>query len=100
MLDHTNEIIIPSINAIKNLLEPILARLDAIEDILKSHKKNGTPQKYYRNADLRTLFGLSPNTIIKYRETGVLPFTKLGEVYLYEVKAIDAILNNNKISLQ
>ncbi len=68
MLDNTTEIVIPSVRAIKNLLEPILFRLDSIEDSLKSHKNNGTPQKYHRNADLRTLFGLSPNTIIKYRE--------------------------------
>ena len=94
------ELKIPTVSSIKMLLEPILLRLDNIENRLKSNNKNSNPQKYYRNADLRTLFGLSPNTIIKYRETGILPFTKLGEVYLYEVKAIDTILNNNQISLK
>jgi hypothetical protein len=91
------EIKIPTVRSIKMLLEPILARLDNIEDRLKSNNKNSNPQKYYRNADLKKIFGLSPNTIIKYRETGVLPYTKLGELYLYEVKAIDAILNENTV---
>lgn len=93
------ELKIPTVNGIKMLLEPILLRLANIEALLKSKEKIASPKKYYRNGDLKKIFGLSPNTIIKYRETGVLPFTKLGEVYLYEIKEIDAILDANKISL-
>jgi len=99
MLDNKTEIVIPTVKAIKNLLEPVLVRLDNIEDRLKSNNIKSNSKKYYRNADLRALFGLSPNTIIKYRETGVLPFTKLGELYLYEVKAIDAILKENTVKI-
>jgi hypothetical protein len=91
------ELKIPTVNSIKMLLEPILLRLDNIENRLKSNKTKSKPQKYYRNSDLRTLFGLSPNTILKYRETGVLPYTKLGELYLYDVQVIDEILEENTV---
>lgn len=37
--------------------------------------------------------------MIKYRETGILPYTRLGDVYLYEVKVINDILNTNKNSI-
>ena len=93
------ELKIPTVHNIKMLLEPILLRLNCIENSLKNNKQNSNPQRYYRNADLRNIFGLSPNTIIKYRETGILPYTRLGDVYLYEVTAIQEILNQNKISL-
>lgn len=52
-------------------------------------------QKYYRNKDLKYHFGLSSNTIIKYREEGILPFTVLGEVYLYPVNEVDRRLKKN-----
>lgn len=99
MSNHSQEIVIPTIKAIENLLEPILLKLDSIKNCTSSAPLNSKANKYYRNSDLRNIFGISPNTIIKYRATGVLPYTRLGDVYLYEVKAIDDILNNNKISL-
>jgi hypothetical protein len=92
------EINIPTVRSIQILLEPIYERLSNIEASLKNQKEKSKPQKYYRNADLKNNFGISPNTIVKYRETGVLPYTRLGDVYLYEVAIIERILENNKIS--
>ncbi|RDI14419.1 helix-turn-helix domain-containing protein [Flavobacterium sp. AG291] len=92
----SDEFKIPSVSAIKKLLEPILIRLDNIDGNVQN-KATSTSPKYYRNEDLKRLFGLSNNTIIKYRETGILPFTKLGEIYLYEVVKIEKILKDNQI---
>jgi len=94
---NSTELKIPSVRTIQLLLEPIYERLASIESSLKSKPQKATPNKYYRNADLKAIFGLSSNTIIKYRDTGILPFTRLGDVYLYEVASIDTILTNNKI---
>jgi hypothetical protein len=98
MNQNTQEIMIPSVRAIQLLLEPIYERLANIESSLKSKPQKAIPMKYYRNADLKAIFGLSSNTIIKYRDTGILPYTRLGEVYLYDIASIDEILNTNKIS--
>ena len=87
---------IPSVQAIKHLLEPIHQRLDLIDAKLSTSDKPPS-KKYYRNNDIKELFGISSNTIIKYRETGILPYTHLGEVYLYEVKKIEEILKQNSI---
>jgi hypothetical protein len=96
----STEISIPSVRSIQLLLEPIYSRLEAIENRIKQsyQKSNQPPVKYYRNNDLKRLFGLSNNTIIKYRETGILPYTRLGDIYLYEVAAVEQILTNNKVS--
>lgn len=96
---HNEELRIPTMSGIKLLIEPIFDRLKNIELAINSKQiKESGSKKYYRNADLKHYFGISPNTIIKYRETGVLPYTRLGDVYLYEVAIIERILENNKIS--
>jgi hypothetical protein len=88
-------IVIPSLSSIKKLLEPLNYRLDLISQKLNQTEPKSEPKKYYRNEDLKAMFKFSNNTIIKYRENGTLPFTKMGDIYLYDVKAIDAILKKN-----
>lgn len=97
--NNSEEIRIPTIRAFKDLLDPINKKLDHLSSIVSNNRSDNSESKYYRNNDLKKIFGLSSNTIIKYRETGVLPFTKLGEVYLYEVKKIDEILKDNSVNL-
>lgn len=95
-----SEIKLPTTANIKMLLEPLYDKLNNLESLINSKmlKESSGDKKYYRNSDLRNHFGLSPNTIIKYREDGVIPFTKLGDIYLYEVVLISEILENNKIN--
>ena len=79
--------------------EPLFERLERIENGIKQKPNSSEKIKYFRNQDLKEIFGLSNNTIIKYRETGVLPYTKLGDIYLYEKTTIERILNDNKITI-
>ena len=94
-----DEIQIPSVRCIQLLLEPIVVKLQNLEIELQKLPKKAQPSNYYRNNDLKQLFGLSNNTIIKYRENGNLPFTRLGDVYLYEVDEINKILKLNEVKL-
>jgi len=74
---------------------------EEILEILKStsFRKRFIEPKYYRNIDLKRIFSLSSNTIIKYREEGILPYTLLGEIYLYPVIEINQILEKNSSSI-
>jgi len=97
-MNSNEEIVISTVGSIKKLLEPIYARLENIDSSIKNQVSGKTERKqYYRNQDLKTIFGLSNNTIIKYRETGILPYTKLGDIFLYDIKVIDKILNSNQV---
>lgn len=96
-MNSNEEIVIPSVGSIKKLLEPIYSRLETIDSSLKNQTTKSESKKYYRNQDLKSIFGLSNNTIIKYRETGILPYTRLGDIFLYEVKSIDKILISNQV---
>lgn len=83
------------IAAIKQLLDPLYIRLEKIDSKIKDQDVK-TSLRYYRNEDLKRIFGLSNNTIIKYRQTGILPYTKLGEIFLYEANKIEKILSENQ----
>lgn len=78
----------------KQLIDPLLIRLEKLDLKIRNEDKITKPG-YYRNEDLKRIFGLSSNTIIKYRQTGVLPYTKLGDIFLYETNKIDEILKRN-----
>lgn len=82
------------VKRIEQLMEPVLLRLETIDSKI-SQGKTLRPE-YYRNEDLKKIFGLSNNTIIKYRQTGILPYTKLGDIFLYDSVKIDKILKSNE----
>ena len=96
MFKDQNEFSIPSVRGIQLLLEPIVVKLQNLENELQKLPKKVQPSKYYRAKDLKELFGLTNNTIIKYRNDGTLPFTLLGGVYLYDANAINEMLEQNK----
>ena len=79
---------------LKVLLAPLVQQVDQINTILK---KKRLPVKYYRNEDLKQIFGLSSNTIIKYRQCGIIPYTRLGDIYLYDAARLHEILKENEV---
>lgn len=82
------------ISGVKQLIEPILLRLESLDSKIGG-KIHDTDSLYYRNEDLKKKFKLSNNTIIKYRQTGILPYTRLGDIFFYDKSKIDKILQGN-----
>lgn len=80
---------------VQQLMEPVLLKLEVIDSKI-SKNNNLVKPSFYRNEDLKKIFGFSSNTIIKYRQTGVLPYTKLGDIFLYDSAVIDKILKSNE----
>lgn len=78
----------------KELIGPVVAKLERIDSKISQGKV--LRPEYYRNEDLKKIFGLSNNTIIKYRQTGILPYTKLGDIFLYDSDKIDKILRSKE----
>lgn len=93
MMQNEPPTVLIKLDRLQSLFNPVINKLEAIEN--KLHKKLQAPKGYYRNKELKALFGLSSNTIIKYRESGDIPFTMMGEVYLYPISKIDEILTKN-----
>lgn len=94
MMQNESQIFIIPFGELRKLFIPLHDKLSQLET--KLDKTSSKPvKKYYRNKDLKLLFGISQNTIIKYRNNGYIPFTTIGDVYLYPVKEIDKILSKN-----
>ena len=72
--------------------EPIIRLLEEIKSKFDTIRQ---PKKYYRNSDLKELFGLSDNTILSYRDKNILPFSRMGEIYYYPIAEIDNLLSKN-----
>ncbi|TXD53654.1 helix-turn-helix domain-containing protein [Polaribacter sp. IC063] len=88
------QLLLLSADKLQSLLNPVLNKLEVIEKNL--NKRTSTPNiAYYRNKDLKENFGLSSNTIIKYRDSGLIPYTTIGDVYLYPVALLAEVLKKN-----
>tara|TARA_Y100000389_G_C17465940_1_gene525526 strand:+ start:3952 stop:4233 length:282 start_codon:yes stop_codon:yes gene_type:complete len=83
---------IPSIESIRTEFIPLIQKIEEIERLIS---KIELEKKYYRNKDLKLKFGFSDNTIINYRESNSIPWTKIGEIYLYPVNELNKMLLNN-----
>lgn len=83
---------LPSQEGINAQLAPIIELIIELKESISKFEK---PLKYYRNQELKKVFGLSDNTIIKYRENNFIPYTQLGEIYFYPVDEINKILKKN-----
>jgi hypothetical protein len=73
-------------------METLLILLEELKSKFDKVKK---PKAYYRNSDLKELFGLSDNTILSYRQKNILPYTRIGDIYYYPIEEIDKILKSN-----
>ena len=83
---------IPSIESIRTEFVPLIQKIEELELLIS---KIDVEKKYYRNKDLKTKFGFSDNTIINYRESNVIPWTKIGGIYFYPVNELNKMLLDN-----
>ncbi|HXB44888.1 MAG TPA: helix-turn-helix domain-containing protein [Puia sp.] len=87
-----NQITIPTLESISEILRPLQNSINELNSKIDSLKP---PTKYYRNKDLKEIFGLSDNTIIEYRDNNIIPVTSIGNIYYYPVDKINEILKKN-----
>lgn len=88
-----NQLVIIPLEELQGILNPIFSKLEIIEN--KIGKTESQTTSYYRNKDLKKIFGLSDNTILKYRSKGILPYTFLDNIYYYPKEELEKILSEN-----
>lgn len=93
MMHNESQLVLVQFEKLQSLLNPVLNKLETLEKGIL--KKQNAPKGYFRNRDLKNKFGLSPNTVIKYRKNSTIPFTMIGDVYLYPIVKIDELLTKN-----
>ena len=71
---------------------------DLLEEIKKLFEIYGTPQrKWLRSQDVQDLLCISAGTLHNLREKGILPYSKIEGVILYEYQDIIEMIKSNKI---
>ncbi len=83
-----------TLGSIRELLESVSHKISHFEENLNNLSFN-RDNRYYRNKDLKRIFGFSDKTIQSYRETNILPYTYIGEIYFYPIDEVKQILENN-----
>ena len=86
-----NTIELITVEDINNAISPILKELGE----LKSYISIQPPMQYYRNKDLKEIYGLSDNTIKDYRDKNIIPYTWIGSIPIYPVADFNLLLNRN-----
>lgn len=69
-------------------------KLELLEEIQKIvNAKHPTPvRKWLKSHEVRRLLTISPSKLQSLRDTGSLPFTKIGAVIYYNYEDIEAML--------
>jgi hypothetical protein len=70
-------------------------RSELLKDIryLLNQKSAGVQKQWLKSHEVRRLLQISPGTLQHLRDTGQLPFTKLGGIIYYEYEVINARLS-------
>jgi len=78
-------------------LKKISSQIEALQSKLEELKeaKQGFSNNWLDNADLKELLKVKDRTLQKYRDEGILPFTKLGGKILYRFEDVEKILIHN-----
>lgn len=82
-------------------LEDLLQVKEDLLNEIKNLKKQSfnAEKKWYKNAELAKLLGISQSSLQNLRNNGTLPFTKMSGTIYYDINDIDKILKENKVSL-
>jgi hypothetical protein len=61
--------------------------------MLDGHLNKAT-KRWLKSNEVRKMLGISPGTLQTFRNTGKIPFTKVGGLIYYDAGKIDQILAN------
>lgn len=73
-------------------------RQELLEDIRKllSQLKSEPSDRWFKTHEVRKLLGISQGTLQHLRNSGTLPFTKIGGVILYDYHDIEKMIQDHK----
>jgi len=74
----------------KALLTELLTALKTQQGII--------PKKWMKSHEVRRLLKISPGTLQTLKMSGILPYTKMGGVHLYDHDDIQQILESGKVN--
>lgn len=81
----------------KEVWESVCNRIAALSQEVCAYKERHSPApQYYNNKALQELLGVEDKLIRKYRDLGLLSYTKVGDKYWYSQKDVSDFLEKNR----
>lgn len=92
------ELIVLSKTDLKNLLDRVVGRavtrsLDEVETL----SEDAAPKEWLTNQEAQRFLGLSKTTLQRYRDDGVLPYSKLGGNIYYRYEHVVDVLDEHAV---
>lgn len=81
----------------KEMWDTLVAQLHELTEQVSALQQtlHLSPQ-YYSNKELRSLLGIEDKLIRKYRDEGLLAYTKVGDKYWYRQQDVTDFLENSR----
>lgn len=81
----------------KEMWETLVTRLHELtEQVSVLQQTLHLSPQYYSNKELRSLLGIEDKLIRKYRDEGLLAYTKVGDKYWYSQQDVTEFLENSR----
>ncbi|MBK6979114.1 MAG: helix-turn-helix domain-containing protein [Cytophagaceae bacterium] len=71
---------------------------ELIQELKSIFAEKTSGKKWLKSSEVRKMLSISAGTLQTLRSNGTLPYTKIGGTMYYELKDVESILINNKIS--
>ena len=75
-------------------------KLELLEEINKLivKIKPQEPKVYLKSSEVMEMLSISPGTLQNLRINGTLSYSKIGGIILYELKEIERVMKENRVS--
>ena len=75
-------------------------KLELLEEIKKLvvQANSQEAKMYLKSSEVMEMLSISPGTLQNLRINGTLPYSKIGGIILYELKEIERVLEENRVS--
>lgn len=81
----------------KDVWESVYSRVAALSQKIRVYEQSHQPApQYYNNKEVQQLLGVDDKLIRKYRDQGLLGYTKVGDKYWYSQNDVAEFLNKNR----
>jgi hypothetical protein len=82
----------------EDLMEFKLELFDEIKKLADQLSVPSETKVYLKSAEVMEMLSISPGTLQNLRINGTLPYSKIGGIILYELKEIERVMEENKVS--
>ena len=73
-----------------------------VEELLSALKipLQSTPKKWLKSHEVRRMLKISPGTLQNLKNTGAIPFSKMGGIHFYDSEEIQRLLESGKTNVR